>query len=128
MTLGTLTITGSPTPTFVERLVGHPVDVAATALGHQPLHDHVHAALAVGAPDTAAVGPGGEWLSSPQPPPTLPPSPASPGLPFDLSQVAYTDCLEDACVEVPCHLEAGVIGLWSAVERATGQALGQPGS
>ena len=34
-------------PTFVQGLVGHPVDVSAAALGHQPLHDHVHAALAI---------------------------------------------------------------------------------
>lgn len=41
------------TPTFVQCLIGHPVYIAATALWHQPFHDHVHTALSVGAPDTA---------------------------------------------------------------------------
>lgn len=100
--------------------VSHSVDVAAAALRYQPFHDHVHTALAVRAPDTAAEGKSaGSHCSghSPQLPAHPSPSPASPGLPFDLSEITHTDCHKDACVEVPCHLEAGVIGLWSAEEK-----------
>ena len=57
--------------------------------------------------------------SSPGPNPALPHlDPASPGLPFDLSEVAHADCHKDARVEVPCHLETGVVGLWSRGGKA----------
>lgn len=65
----------------------------------------------------------------PRPRPGPGPGPASPGLPLDLGEVAYTDCHEDAGVEVPCHLEAGVIGLWSAVgwgAKEKGMGPGRP--
>lgn len=95
-------------------LISHPVDVAAAALGHQPLHDHVHTTLAVRAPDTAAEGERVRDLITLAPTPGPGLSPALPGLPFDFSEIAHTDCHKDARVEVPCHLEAGMIGLWSA--------------
>lgn len=50
--------------------------------------------------------------------PTPAPDPASPRLSFDLSEVAHADCHKDACVEVPCHLETGVVGLWSTGGKA----------
>lgn len=37
----------------------------------------------------------------------------SPGLPLNFSEVAHTDSDEGARVEVPSHLQAGVVSLWS---------------
>lgn len=53
----------------------------------------------------------------------LTPSPASPGLSFDFSELTHADCHKGACVEVPCYLEAGVIGLWSAEGWGAGERI-----
>lgn len=56
------------------------------------------------------------------------PTAALPRLPLDLGELPYADCLEDAGAEVPGHLEAGVIGLWSAGGEGWGMTgCGEPG-